>query len=361
MTIGYTDLKSVIQFPQDWDLTYLRRWSLPAGVSFDQVVARLGSALVLFNRSLLSGYYGQYVQVTTDIAMEYDTGGDSGNLEEMAEYARPDPIQGKSTGHMLPMKDYGGALGWTYTALRRGTMPKLERDIKRLIERSDNTWRRKLLGRLFTSVYESVGTGKSVPFADGGTADSAYIPTSYGGATFAYTHNHFAAAADSSAGRSAALLAMSNHLFEHGIMPPYELLVPEADVAAWSAQTEFVKPDRGYMAAYGTLERATVDESTYIGIMELDRAWCQVKTETRLPTKYAGMFKPYGAGNTNTPLVVRYEQGYPLGLALVATIQQFPLQDAIAMMTFGFGIANRLAGAATFFTGGASYVDPTIA
>jgi hypothetical protein len=72
------------------------------------------------------------------------------------------------------------------------------------------------------------------------------------------------------------------------------------------------------------------------------------------------MFKPAGRENTDTPLIVRYEQGYPIGLSLVAKIDQFPLQDAIAMMTFGVGVANRLAGAATYFNSTGVYVNPTI-
>ncbi len=360
MTIGYADLKSVIQFPQDWDLTYLRRWSLDRGVTFDQVVATLGTALTLFNRSLLTGYYSQYIQTTTDIAMEYDTGGDAGALEEMAEHGKPDPILAKSTGHMIPMKDYGGALGWTYIALRRATMGKLTRDMKRLIERGQNTWDRKLLTRLFTSAYESVGTGKSVPFADGGSADPDYIPPSSGGQSFLYTHNHFGRATDDATGRSSSMVTMAEHMREHGIQPPYELIIPEADVSLWTAQTEFVKPDRGYITKPGTIVRAAVDENTYLGIMELDRSWCYVKPEMRLPQNYAGMFKPAGFQNTNTPLVVRYESGYPLGLSLVGKIDQFPLMDAVAMMTFGVGIANRLAGACTYFAASGGYVDPTI-
>jgi hypothetical protein len=339
----------------------MRRFSLPAGVTFDQIVLNLGAALILFNRSLLQGYYGQYMQLTVDNAVEYDTGGETLGLAEMSEYGRPDPIQGASTGHMIPMKDYGGALGWTYTALRRGTMRKLERDVKRLIERGENTWQRKVLTRLFTDSTEAVGTGTSVPFADGGTADAAYIPGNYGGRTFLNTHDHFAGAADSEAGRTASLLAMIAHLNEHGIPSPYELIVSGADEAVWRAQPEFSLPTRSFLTTAGIEVRATVDEANYIGLVEAGGGWARVKSEPRLPTKYAGLFKPFGFNNTNTPLVVRYESGYPLGLALVATIQQFPLQDAIAMMTFGIGIANRLAGAATFYDAGGTWVNPVIA
>jgi len=360
MTIGITDLKSVIKIPTYWDLDYLKKWQLGDGATFDQMVSRMGAALVMFNRSLTQGYWSQYWYPTTTIETEYDTGGDSAELELISEFTRPDPLRGETTGHMLPMHDYGGAMGWTYMALRRGNMAKLSLGLRRLVERSQNTWEKKLLTRLFTNTYEAVGTGRSMPFADGGTADSSYIPGNYGGQTFAYTHNHFAYAADSEAGRQAAVLAGMVHLREHGIMPPYDLVIPYADVASWYAHDEFVPPIRSNINTAALEVRGTVNEAEYIGLYETQWGVANVKVETRLPTKYMGLFKPMGHGSPQNPMVVRYEEGYPLGLSLVGTVQQFPLQDAVAYFTFGVGIANRLAGDCNFFTSGSSYTVPTI-
>jgi hypothetical protein len=361
MAIGYTDLKEVIKFPATWDLSYLRQWQLKDGSTFDNVVARLGGALVMFNRSLTAGYWAQYLQTTTDLSTEYDIGGNSDELEMTSEYTRPDPIIGEATGHMLPMHDYGGALGWTYMALRRAHRNQLERGVRRLIERSENTWERKLLTRLFSSAAETVGaTGVSVPFADGGTADPTYIPPSYKGKVFANTHSHFLRYTDDAAGRTAALKAMMAHLVEHGYRAPFELVIPETDMASWVAQTEFVKPERAAFLTAGVEKRAMVDEANYLGVVETDQGWARVKYETRLPADYAGMFKPAGFNSPMSPLVVRYESGYPLGLSLVAKIDNFPLQDAVAYFTFGVGVADRLAGTATYFAANGNYVDPTI-
>src|SRR5581483_3320355 len=117
--------------------------------------------------------------------------------------SRPDPLRGDGTGHMLPLKDYGGALGWTYLALRRMIAQRYQRDIRRLIERSQNTWEKRLMERLFKTSVDTVGnTGKSVPFADGGTADADYVPPSYQGRTFQNTHNHFLRYTNDATGRS---------------------------------------------------------------------------------------------------------------------------------------------------------------
>jgi len=72
------------------------------------------------------------------------------------------------------------------------------------------------------------------------------------------------------------------------------------------------------------------------------------------------MFKPSGFQSINAPLIVRYEEGFPLGLSLVAKVDQYPLQEAEATMTFGVGVGNRLAGAATYFAAAGAYTDPTI-
>lgn len=363
MAIGYSDLKNVVRLPSNWDAGYLQQWRLKDGTTFDQVVQEIGAALVVFNRSLQQGYWANFFQQpTTQPALEYDSGGEGGSeLQLVSEYGRPDPLRGDGTGHMLPLKDYGGALGWTYLALRRMIQQRYQRDIRRLIERSQNTWEKRVMERLFKTSVETVGnTGKSVPFADGGTADADYTPPTYEGRTFQSTHNHFLRYAADATGRSSAIKAMASHLFEHGLRSPWDLVIPEVDQASWTAQTEFKKPQRVQIITQAVEVRATVDEETYIGLIETDLGFFRVKTSPRLPTAYAGAFKVLGPGNTQNPLIARYEEGFPLGLALVGRIEEFPLQDAIAYFTFGIGVGNRVGGVATYFAASGNYVDPTI-
>lgn len=357
--IGYSDLKNVIRLPANVDQSYLAKWRLKDGTTFDRVIARIGAALVLFNRGLTTGYWGQYFRTTTDITVEYPTG-NSGRLGEVAEYSRPDPIFGASTGHMLPMKDYGGALGWTYLALRRAHAGKIDLDIRALIEKAGDLWEWALLTRLFKSAAETVGSGKSVGLADGGVADAEYIPPSYEGRTFLNTHTHYGRQTDDANGRLAAVKAMAAHLLEHGIASPWDLVIPEVDKTDWAGVDGFKKPERGILSTAGVEVRAAVPEETYIGIIEVNDGWFRVKPTPRLPTDYAGAFKPLGFGNTTNPLIVRYEDGYPLGLTLVGQIEEYPLQDAVALFTFGVGVANRLNGVCYKFASSGDYTDPTI-
>lgn len=360
MPIGYSDLKNVLKISGNWDLSYMKKFSMKDGTTWDVVLRRIGTALTLFNRSLTGGYWGQFMQTTTDMSLEYDTGGESAGLSKVSEYGRPDPVYGDFTGHMIPMDDYGGALGWTYLALRRGSLSRIDRDIYRLISRARNTWDKTILTRMFKSTYDAVGTGKSMPFADGGTADSTFIPPSYNGQVFASSHNHFLRETDDAAGRTASLKSMGYHLKEHGIDGPWDLIIPEADRALWTAQAEFKKPERGILSTAGVETRASIPEETYLGVLETDDGWFRVKATPRLPVNYAGAFKPAGFNNPAAPLAIRYEEGFPIGLALVGKIEEFPLQDAIAYFTFGVGVTNRIAGTAVYYNAAGSYTDPTI-
>jgi hypothetical protein len=262
---------------------------------------------------------------------------------------------------MIPMKDYGGALGWTYLALRRGRMAMIDADIRALINRGRNTWQKKTMTRLFSNTVETVGTtGKSLPFADGGTGDAKYIPPTWEGKIFAAAHQHYLRNTNDAAGRTAAIKAMMDHLVEHGHRPPFDMIVSETDIASWTAQTEFRKPERGVLSTAGVETRAAVPEETYFGLIETDRGWARLKYSSRLPTLYSGMFKPGGFNNANNPLVVRFEEGFPLGLSLVATETRFPLLDSIALFTFGMGIGERTSGVANFAAAAGNYVNPVI-
>lgn len=360
MPIGYSDLKKVISLPGTWDLDYLRKWETVDGISWATLVQRLGAGLVAFNADLRAGYLSQFLRTTNDQAITFPVGG-SGDLPQMSEYGRPDPIHGERAGTMLPLKDYGGALGWTYMALRRARSEQLEADIRELIHRGTNTWEKAILDRMFQMEADTVGSsGSSVPFADGGSVDSDYIPPAFDGQEFDNTHDHFLRYADSATGRSLAIDAMAEHLKEHGIPAPYDLIVPEADKSSWTAQSEFVKPERGVFSTAGVETRAAVPEEEYIGVIEADDGWFRVKASSRLPADYAGAFKAYGFQNANAPVAVRIEEGFALGLLLVGQVDQFPLQEAISYFTFGAGIGNRLAGVCTYFAASGDYASPTI-
>ena len=192
-------------------------------------------------------------------------------------------------------------------------------------------------------------------------ADTDFIPMAFGGKTFVNTHNHYIRQTADDSGRAAYLSSAADHLIEHGFTAPFELVIPEVDIANWAKTAlGFKRPQRQSIITAGVETRAAIDESEYLGMIEVDRAWFRVKTTPRLPANYAGVFKIFGANDAQSPLAVRYEDGYPLGLSLVGEVRDFPLQEAIAYFTFGFGVNNRLAGVPGYFAASGSYTSPTI-
>lgn len=370
--LGFNDLKNVLRLPGTWDLAYLKTFNGREGsmVQFDALAREAGIAFMAFNASLVapSNYWSRYIQRTTELGIEYETGGDGDELQPLGEYSRADPIRGASSGHMIPMQDFGGAVGYTYWALRRGNMAKLRLPLRRVIDRAGNTWEKRILTRLFSPTADTVGsTGVSAPFADGGTADPDYAPLAYGGQQFDSTHTHFLVRADSADGRAAALKDGAEHLRHHGVMGPYDLVIPEADIGDWAALdgtqatfAKFIKPQRGAFLTTGVEARALVDEEVYIGLIEIERTFFRVYAATRLAANYSGIFAPKGLDNPNNPLAVRYEAGYPLGLTLIGEVKHFPLEDAQAAFTFGVGVNKREAGVLTQYKASGSYAAPAI-
>jgi hypothetical protein len=362
MPFGINDLKNVIRIPVNWDLAYMRQFQTADGVTWDRVVARLGAAIALFNQSLTQGWLAPFIRTTTDLGVEYRLGGDPGELPPMPEHNRPDLFAGEAGGHMIPMRDYGGGLGWTSLALRRASMANLDLSVQTLIDRGRNTWSKRNMERLFQIEEVRVGAGGlSLPFADGGASDAEYVPTEWEGVQFDETHNHYFRYTDDATGRTNSLEAMVNTLREHGHMPPYVLMIPEADTGLWYAQPEFVKPERAILLTAGLELRARMPNTDiYTGVFETTRGWGYFQPTPRLPVNYSGLFKPYGFGNSANPLVVRYERGYPLGLSIEGQVIIYPLQEAVAMLTFGVGVGNRTNGAATYYAGAGNYVSPVI-
>lgn len=368
-TLGLTDLKSVLRVPGTLDLTYLRQFNgRDTAVEFDTLARQTAAAATIFNSNLLTGYWSRYVTVTNDIETPDDSGGSGTGLKKLAEMTRNAPVSDETTAHMLPMDDYGRSLVWTYWAIRRGNNGLLMRQVRLFSEDAQVSWDKALLNRLFKATYDAVGTGKSVPFADGGTADPDYSPPNYGGYTFDSSHTHYLRNADTAAGRDAYLSAAALHLRHHGITGPYDLVVPESDVDDFVAldgtQTggaKWIKNRNGILETSNIEVRTRFENGEYLGAIETNRDTFLVATTNRLPANYAGVFKPMGLNSPFNPLKVRGESGYPLGITFVQEAQgNWPLQDIHGVFTFGVGIGNRLAGVPGYFAASGGYVSPTI-
>ncbi len=359
-TLGLSDLKQ-FTLPTYWDAAYLERYRLADGATYEQVVADIQAALQIANRDVLSDpLYAGLISLTDEIAVEYSIGVSNG-FQTHTEYSKPDEKRGATGGHMLPILPVDRGLGWTWDYLRKARRSQIEADIASAIKDWKDCWAQKVLTRLFKSTYDSVGSGRSMPLADGGTADSTYVPVAYPerGGTFLSTHDHIH---HQNGINQTNLETVVAHLWEHGLNPPFELLIAQADISSWTNTTNvtgFVpRPDP--LLRYGaTADLANVGED-FIGAVETDYGACRVRACGRVPTTMWSVYKSYGALDQRNPLRVRVGSLGPGAILLKGEgIREFPLERAIIFAEFGVGVNDRIAAYAAK-NDAAAYADPTI-
>lgn len=363
--LGINDLKQKA-IPATWDAGELERLRLADGTTYAELVNDIAGGLALVNAELMAiPLVSGLISVTTDLVVEYPVGVSNG-YEDHTEYGEPDQKRGKVTGHMLPLRKYDRGLGWTYDMLEDARRSQLDADIASLIADTRNLWVQKILTRLFKSTYDSVGSsGKSCPIADGGTADSAYVPVNYPERADAFdsSHTHLQRLSGIT---QANLETAVGHIWEHGHDGPYELLVAQADLGDWQNTSNVT----GYVGRawdqvnYGSgNDTASVISPDVHGVVTTKYGVCLLRSNARIPTKYWAVFKSYGAQDQRNPLRVRYDARYGIGGVILAGdhIRRYPLENCISVMRFGVGVGeDRCAAVIVYNHTSGSYTSPTI-
>jgi hypothetical protein len=362
MAKGRFDMKDYA-LPSYWDAAELEKWNLVDGTTYDGLVGDIGRALAIQNQTLLANpLIASLISTTTELATEYRVGVSNG-FQVHTEYSRPDPQRGATSGHMLPIVAYDRGMGWTWDALRFARRARIDADIASAMDDLRNLWEQKILTRLFQVLYDAVGSaGRSMPIADGGTADASYIPIARPdrGAVFAYTHDHIH---NLNGATQANIETAVANIWEHGHDAPYDMLISLADLAVWTA----VATVTGWMPRAipevtlgSATSTANIDES-YLGIIQTSHGPIRLRASARIPTTYYSIYKSYGSLDARNPLVVRYNPAMGLGAFLLKGdhIREFPLEDAILFTEFGVGVQDRV-GATAYLQGAGGYTTPTI-
>lgn len=361
MALGPNDLKQIV-LPANLDATLLTNLRLRDGTTFEGLIADINGALGMLNGALRGGYLAGMFSETDEPVVEYAMGTVNG-VEVHTEYGRPDARRADTRQHMLPFTKYDRALGWTWDFLKEARRRQLDADIASAIQDWRDSWEKAMLTRFFTMESVAVGSaGNSLPFANGGVTDTAWIPPPYGGMTFATSHDHYFRTTDDGTGRLASLATMAETLAHHGHLPPFDLVIPSADVAAWTAVTGFIGAGRAEIAFSSTTSLANVDQA-YLGVFNTDYGVIRAYVSTRLATDTAGMYKRYADGDQRNPLVVRADPLYYNGdvvLVAGANYQQFPLEGALTFQAYGVGVRDRTNGAFTTYAASGDYVTPAI-
>jgi len=362
-TLGINDLKQYA-LPATWDASYLRNLALEGGETYEALIADIAGALSVANSDLLADpMYGGLVYSTDEATVEYRSGVSNG-FEAHSEYSNPDAKRAAVAGHMLPLLPYDRAFGWTWDFLRKARRSQIDADIASGLDDLKDIFQKKILTRLFKSTYDAVGSGKSVPLADGGTADSTYVPVAVParGGTFLYTHNHFKFASGIT---QANLETHLGTLWEHGYDAPFDMIIAQADIGAWSTVANVTgwKDKASPEIQYGNSESLANVDASYIGAITTKYGAVRVRATGRVPTAYYALYKSYGANDQRNPLRVRESSSFGLGAVLLAGdhVRQFPLENANMFFEFGVGVGESRVAAVACKNDAGSYTDPTIA
>lgn len=369
MPKGILNLKHV-RLPSAWDGAELQRLTLREGVTYENLIADIDDALSVAWEDATSGWLSGLMYLTDEPALDYGQGSRS-EWEDHTERAQPDGQVGDSTGHMLPLKVKDYKLGWTADFLEEARRIKIDEAIGNMAGGLTDTLEREALQRLF-KMEEETGrryglgaSGVSVPFADGGGGTIAFTPKpnpNRATAAFAATHDHFLRLDGITQANLETAVA---HLWEHGDDGPYDLVISQADTAAWTNTSNVTgfKERAHALIQYGQdTTLAQVDEA-YIGAITTKQyGTVQVRALGRIPTGFWGVYKSYGPNDPRNPIYARYDDLFGLGpMLVVAQVGVYPLQGAIGKIKIGFGVGmSRTAAVLVENDSSGDYATPTI-
>ncbi len=359
--LGPNDLKQW-GLPPGWDAARLAQLQLASGESYAQLVSDINSGLAMANAALLADpLIASLVHLSDERTTEYGVGVSNG-FENHTEYGRPENKRGKTTGHMAEPIDKDRATGWTKDFLEKARRSQIDADIASIVQDLKDGWAQAILTRHFKSTYTAVGSaGKSMPYADGGTADSTYIPPQNPGRAAAFTSSHDHIVQLDTITQANLETACSN-LWEHGYDGPFDLLIPQADVASWSNTTNvtgYIKKADG-LIRYGNATDLAQVANDYIGVIETSAyGTVRVRATARIPTAYWSLYKSFGPLDSRNPIrIVPPAAGVGAEMQFGAAPVYYPLEEVFLRLRFEIALANRV-GAVLVKSGGA-YSDPTI-
>ena len=347
--------------PSGWDAAALERIRLQDGTTILAVVQLLQAAVSGVNAELAADpLIGGLTYQTTDRTVRYRDGGGTTEMDVHTEYGLPREERGVTNGHMLPRTKRDAGLAWTWDYLNDAIMDDIMADIQLATDRIRNTFQKAVLTRLFSNAQNTVETsGLDVGLADGSASGVIWTPSPYDGATFLSTLTHY---------NERAAVSMTNlnadvkHVREHGHMPPYWLLISEADRATWTALSGYVKPTAEGIRAGASVDVATVGED-FIGVIDTDYGGLWVRPSNRIPTNYYAVVKSYGRNHPRNALRWWYNPRFGAGVSLLPgkEYRSFPVEGVQMYTEFGFGgNQDRTVAAMTEIGAGGSYTVPTI-
>jgi hypothetical protein len=347
--------------PSGWDAAAIERLRLQDGTSIAEVINMINGMVRGVNAELAANpLVGALTYQTTDRTVRYRDGGGTTGMDKHTEYGLPVEEKGATEGHMLPRVKRDAGLSWTWDYLNDAIMYDIETDLQVAADRIKNEFEKAVLTRLFSNAHNTVETsGYDVGLADGNQSTVIWTPSPYAGASFLSSHTHY----NERAAVSLANITLdAKHLWEHGNMAPYWLLVSEADRATYTALADFVPINSTGIALGSTQDVANVPEQ-FIGAIKSDYGSLWVMPVNRIPTGFYGVVKSYGQNNPRNALRWWFNSKFGPGVVPLQGKQyrQYPIEGLMLYAEYGFGGSdNRTVAACTEIAAGGTYTAPTI-
>jgi len=347
MTVQVLSLKHVL-LPTAWDGDEMSRLSLADGTSYEDLVMDIETALELAAENIMASYEARLCFFTDEYGMEYGSG-DTRGFERSTERARGQGRVAQLAGHAIPWVEFDYQLNWTRQWLKNARRRQIDVQLSRLIDNAQNLFSKEVLQRMFkmeeeSGTYFGIGSnGVSVPFVDGGAGNVDYTPPPAPdrAGTFDATHDHFLRLDGIT---QANVDSAISHLWEHGYDGPFEINVPQADIADWTNTTNvtgFVERQHEGIDYGNASDRAGMLASEYIGGVKTKRGFARIRATGRIPTGYWSVTTIGEPGDMMNPLAVRTIDGL-LALQLVTeNVGAYPLQGATPLFEFGVGVGMK--------------------
>jgi len=371
MALGPRDTTSLVMLT-GWDATELKNYQLIDGTNYASVVAQINAALGALNSEIMSDpLWSSLVSYTENPEVEYRMGVSNG-FQDHTEYGRPDSQRAVTEGHMLPLRAFDRALGWTWDYLREARLTQIQADIADAIKDARDKYRVLVLTRLLkrgddSGALNGLGSaGYSPGFATtAGSTSVDFTPIAYGGTVFTSTHEHYIGIAGG-AFTNAVFQDVKAELREHGHEPPYEFIASPTDEVTIRGLTETYEVNES-LVAYGAMhDRALVPGQTsgfsgyYVGVNND----CAIRIVPGVPQYYGFGWKSYGMNSQRNPLRVRLFKGNSAFNVMAMTDPRAgnattPVQYLMLYTQFGVGVGMDRTNGTARYTNNATWADGT--
>ena len=356
MPYGYLDTH-YIDFPANIDVNYIEGLRTRSGMDFPTLLRLVDQRLAAFNTAI-DPWVASLITATTEAYID-TTGPSAFTITERSQYTAPRPQMADGGAHMLPLRGWDVALGFTEDGLEAMTQSRILANIDSALLGLRIKQRKEVINRLFSAAEVRISQGlatTSPGFAGSGTGDNVFSRTTYpDGAPLpgSYTHYYTKGAGTLAAALKAAIMRL--RMWHAG---PFDLVAPQTEIDLITAINPG-DPADGFVSAGSALVRgatseaeAQVDPAMYLGVLFGD---VRVhKPLTDFATTHIAVYKSYGNLVPQNPLAWRYDALKGRNAALRYR-SMYPLDNAIVKQDFGIGVSDRTAAVLIYDDSGSTY------